>query len=71
LFLQEVAADAADIVASSPSTLQKQLAQQGEDLERDWAEAEQASGAALTTTGGTTQPSTQPPSQPPGPIQYQ
>lgn len=49
--LQEVAADAADIVASSPSTLKQQLAQEGADLEADWAEAEAAGAGALTTTG--------------------
>lgn len=49
--LQELAADAADIVASSPSTLKQQLAQEGADLEADWAEAEASSAAALTTTG--------------------
>lgn len=49
--LQEVTRDAADIIASSPSTLQQQLAQQGADLEADWAEAEANGTGALTTTG--------------------
>lgn len=49
--LQEVTRDAADIIASSPSTLQQQLAQQGADLEADWAEAEANGTGALTSTG--------------------
>lgn len=49
--LQDIAADAADILAASPSTLRQELAAQGADLEADWAEAELASTAAQTTTG--------------------
>lgn len=51
--MQQVAADAADIVASSPSTLRKQLADQGADLDADWAAAEvqAAQTSPLTTTG--------------------
>jgi hypothetical protein len=49
--LQEVAADARDIVESAPSTLSSQLALEGTDLDADWAEAEAASSGRLTTTG--------------------
>jgi hypothetical protein len=37
--LQEVVADAADIVSTAPSTLRRQLAEQGLDLEADWCAA--------------------------------
>jgi hypothetical protein len=50
--MQEVAADARDIVESAPSTLSSQLALEGTDLDADWAEAEAASLGRLTTTGG-------------------